>query len=110
MNVNIGKTVDEYISDCLEDVQEKLKKIRFAILEIAPDSTERTDYFGFPGYSYEGYDYDGMFVWFSFKEPFIRLHIRPPVIQEHMKELEGFHTTKAIVSFPKDKELPISLI
>jgi uncharacterized protein YdhG (YjbR/CyaY superfamily) len=63
-----------------------------------------------PGYSYEGYDYDGMFAWFSFKEPYIRLHVRPPVIQNHKKELAGFVTTKAIVSFPADKAIPVTLV
>jgi uncharacterized protein YdhG (YjbR/CyaY superfamily) len=47
-----------------------------------------------------------MFVWLSFKKPYIRLHLRPPVIQDHKKELSGCLTTKAIVSFPADK--PIS--
>jgi uncharacterized protein YdhG (YjbR/CyaY superfamily) len=63
-----------------------------------------------PGYSYEGYDYNGMFVWFSYKKPFIRLHVRPPVIQEHKNELEQYATTKAIVSFPEDKKTPSKLV
>jgi hypothetical protein len=36
--------------------------MRAAICEAAPGVTERTDYFEWPGYSYEGYDYDGMFA------------------------------------------------
>ena len=65
---------------------------------------------GRPGYSYEGYDYDGMFAWFSFKKPNVRLHVRPPVIQEHKKELAGYAKTKSIVSFPVDKEISIPLV
>ncbi len=103
-------SVDEYISLCPVEAQPKLRKIREYILKAAPDAAERTDYFGMPGYSYEGYDYDGMFAWFSFKKPFMRIHIRPPVIQEHEKELSGYKTTKSIVSFPIDKELPKDLI
>jgi drug/metabolite transporter (DMT)-like permease len=30
-----------------------------------------------------------MFAWFSFKKPNVRLHVRPPVIKEHKKELVG---------------------
>jgi uncharacterized protein YdhG (YjbR/CyaY superfamily) len=63
-----------------------------------------------PGYSYAGFDYDGMFVWFSFKKPHVRLHVRPPVIQEHGKELAGYTTTKAIVSFPMGKPVPMTLV
>jgi len=102
--------VDEYIANTPRQVQGRLRKIRDTIREAAPGATERTDYFQMPGYSYEGYDYDGMFVWFSFKEPYIRLHLRPPVIQDHKEELAGCTTTKAIVSFPSDKEISTALV
>jgi Uncharacterized conserved protein len=102
--------VDEYIAKCPKEAHDKLKKIRAAIRGVAPDATERTDYFQIPGYSYEGYDYDGMFAWFSFKKPNVRLHVRPPVIEEHKKELVGCVTTKGIVTFPEDKEIPITLV
>lgn len=102
--------VDEYITRCPREAKGNLKKIRAAIRATAPGATERTDYFQMPGYSYPGFDYDGMFVWFSFKEPYIRLHVRPPVIQEHSKELASYPTTKAIVSFPMDKAIPLTLV
>jgi uncharacterized protein YdhG (YjbR/CyaY superfamily) len=102
--------VDEYIAKSPKESQDKLRTIRAAIREVAPDSIERTDYFQIPGYSYQGFDYNGMFAWFSFKKPYVRLHVRPPVIQEHKKELEGYTTTKAIISFPVDKEIPIPLV
>ena len=64
-----------------------------------------------PGYSYPGgFDYDGMFAWFSFKEPHVRLHVRPPTIQNHKKELAGYRTTTAIVAFPMDKPIPMGLV
>jgi len=75
-----------------------------------PGSTETVSYFQIPGYSYEGYDYHGMFAWFSFKKPDVRLHLRPPVIEGHKRELAGYATTKAIVSFPAEKEVPIALV
>jgi uncharacterized protein YdhG (YjbR/CyaY superfamily) len=106
----VSISVDEYIAKCPSETQTKLRKIRTYIQKAAPNAIERTDYFGIPGYSYKNYDYDGMFVWFSFKEPYLRLHIRPPVIQQHKKELSGYKTTKSIVSFPLDKELPKDLI
>jgi len=64
-----------------------------------------------PGYSNPAVDYyDGMFAWFSFKKPHIRLHVPPSVIQEHRKELAGYATTKAIVSFPMGKPAPTTLV
>ena len=102
--------VDEYIASCPKEVQDNLAKMRAAIQAAAPGATERTDYFQMPGYSYPGFDYDGMFVWFSFKRPYIRLHVRPPVIHEHSKELADYLTTKAIVSFPMDARIPVTLV
>ena len=105
-----ASAVDEYIANAPEQLQGKLREIRATIREVAPGATERTDYFQIPGYSYEGYDYDGMFAWFSFKKPCIRLHLRPPVIQDHKKELAGCGTTKAIVSFPADRAISMALV
>jgi uncharacterized protein YdhG (YjbR/CyaY superfamily) len=102
--------VDEYIETSSKEVQVKLQQIRAAIREVAPGSTETVSYFQIPGYSYEGYDYNGMFVWFSYKKSDVRLHVRPPVIQDNKKELAGYATTKAIVSFPVDKEVPLALV
>jgi uncharacterized protein YdhG (YjbR/CyaY superfamily) len=104
------KDVDAYIASAPEEAHSKLREIRAVIREVAPDATERTDYFQIPGYSYEGYDYNGMFVWFSFKKSFVCLHVRPPVIQEHKKDLAGYTTTKAIVSFPVNKKIPMALV
>lgn len=102
--------VDKYIANAPKDVQTKLNEIRATIRKAAPGATERTDYFQFPGYSYQGYDYNGMFVWFSFKKSYIRLHLRPPVIQDHKEELVGCATTKAIVSFPADRAISMALV
>src|SRR5271165_2046574 len=111
--VTKGKSsaVDEYIARCPEGAQGDLAKGRAAIWAAAPRATERTDYFQMPGYSYPGLDYyDGMFAWFSFKKLHIRLHVPPSVIQEHRKELAGCATTKAIVSFPMGKPVPVTLV
>jgi len=102
--------VDEYIAKCPKKAQDKLKTLRDAICKVAPGSTETVSYFQMPGYSYPGYDYNGMFVWFSFKEPDIRLHLRPPVIQKHKQALAGYKTTKAIASFPAHEDIPIALV
>ncbi|HEV3253308.1 MAG TPA: DUF1801 domain-containing protein [Candidatus Acidoferrales bacterium] len=103
--------VDEYIARCPKEARGDLAKVRAAIRAAVPGATERTDYFQMPGYSYPGLDfYDGTFAWFSFKKPHIRLHVPPSVIQEHRKELAGYATTKAIVSFPMGKSVPITLV
>lgn len=102
---------DAYIAKCPKAAHAPLQKIRAAIRSAAPGATERTDYFQWPGYSYEdpALDYDGMFAWFTFKHPHIRLHVRPAAIKAHKKELGAYTTTIAVVCFPMDKPIPIAL-
>jgi len=102
--------VEQYIAKHPKEVQEKLNKIRVAIQEAAPGSLETVSYFQIPGCFYEGYDYNGMFVWFSFKKPYVRLHVRPPTIENHKSELEGFTKTKSIVNFPVNKKIPAKIV
>lgn len=102
--------VDEYINQYPEEVQGRLNEIRVSIQSAAPGSIETVSYFEMPGYLYEGYDYNGMFAWFSFKTPSVRLHVRPPVLEDHGKDLGGYRTTKSIISFPMDKAIPTALV
>ena len=87
-----------------------MRDIRIAIQGVAPGSTETVSYFQMPGYFYEGYDYNGMFAWFSFKAPYVRLHVRPPVLENNKKDLGDYATTKAIISFPVDRAIPKPLV
>lgn len=103
--------VAEYIAGCPKDAQAALKGIRAAIRPIAPKAIETVSYFDMPGYHLPGdYAYNGMFVWFSYKKPYARLHLWPPVIKNHKKELAGYPTTTAIVSFPADKKVSAALV
>ncbi len=103
-------TVPKYIAACPKKAQGSLRKIRAAIRVAAPGAKERTDYFNWPGYSYAGYDYDGMFVWFSYKTPFVRLHIRPEALAAHKKILKGYKLSVAVVFFPEDKPISLPLV
>lgn len=71
---------------------------------------ETVSYFEMPGYFHEGYDYNGMFAWFSFKAPYVRLHVRPPVLEDYKKGLGDYPTTRAVISFPADKAIPKALV
>lgn len=102
--------VDEYIAECPTEAQASLQTIRAAIREVAPDAVETVSYFDMPGYSYEGYEYNGMFAWFSFKAPFVRLHVRPEALTKIGKELTRYTKTKAIACFPMEKRLPKTLV
>lgn len=102
--------VEEYILKHPKEIQDKLSTIRSAIRKVAPDAIETLSYFGIPGYSYEGYDYNGMFAWFSYKAPYIRLHVRPPVAENHINELKGCKISTGIIGFPEKNVLSPTLI
>jgi uncharacterized protein YdhG (YjbR/CyaY superfamily) len=72
MTIHIISEVVECIARCRKEAHGDLAKIRAAIRAAAPGATERADYFQWRGYSYPGFDYDGMFGWFSFKKPHMR--------------------------------------
>ena len=111
MTIRNTSEVDAYIAKCPKEAQSGLAKLRAAIRSAAPRATERTDYFRMPGYSNPEVEYyDGMFVWFSFKKPHLRLHVPPAVIQKYRKELAGYAKTKAIISFPIGEPIPIALV
>jgi uncharacterized protein YdhG (YjbR/CyaY superfamily) len=98
------KDVDAYIAAAPKEVQSKLRELRAAIRETAPTATECISY-GMPYY-----DYKGRLAWFGLAKAHIGLYVRPPVIEEHKSELEGYGTTKSAVHLPLDKKLPIALI
>lgn len=103
--------VTAYIKSAHEETHSQLKELRTIIQKIAPTATERTDYFQMPGYSYDQYDYyNGMFVWFSFKKPYVRLHILPSVIEKYKKETQEYRLTKSIIGFKVGQKLPKLLI
>ena len=102
---NAPKDVYEYIAGAPINIQSKLEQLRAAIKEVAPTSTEGISY-KMPYYRYNG----GALAWFAFMKSHIGLYMRPPLIQEHKKELVKYETTKSAIRFPLDEELPITLI
>jgi uncharacterized protein YdhG (YjbR/CyaY superfamily) len=84
-------------------VRAKLREMRKAIREVAPNSVESISY-GMPGYD------KGRIAWFALMTKHIGLYLRPPIIAKHKDALAAFKTTKAAVQFPLDKKLPIALI
>lgn len=99
-----SKEVDAYIAKTPGEAQGRLRELRAAIKQLAPDATESISY-KMPFYSYHG-----QLAWFASMKGYIGLYLRPPVIAEHARELAGYKTTKSAVHFPLDEKLPMSLI
>ncbi len=98
------KTVDEYISAAPRAAQAKLREVRNAIREAAPEAKESISY-RMPYYSY-----NGRLAWFGLFKEHIGLFVRPPVLEEHRAELKGYTMTKSSLHLPLDREIPERLV
>jgi uncharacterized protein YdhG (YjbR/CyaY superfamily) len=97
-------TVEEYIAAAPRAAQEKLREVRKAIREAAPDAMESISY-RMPYYSYKG-----RLVWFGLFRGYIGLFIRPPVLEDHKSELKMYTMTKSSLHLPLDREIPYHLV
>ncbi|VVC03726.1 Uncharacterised protein [Candidatus Burarchaeum australiense] len=104
MGMKKPKGVGAYIAAAPKKAQGKLRQLRAAIKETAPDAVERLSY-GMPYYGYKG-----SLAYFRLAKTHVGLYIPPPVVEEHKKELAGYETAKATIRFPLDKKLPVPLI
>lgn len=102
--------VDEYILAAPEEAQDSLRKVRAAIMDVAPDSVESISY-GMPFYSYNGKQgIKGRLCYFGLLKGKVGFYLRPPIIEEHMDELGEYASTKSALQFPLDGPMPVQLI
>ncbi|MBO0859289.1 MAG: DUF1801 domain-containing protein [Chloracidobacterium sp.] len=98
------KTIDEYISTCLPEVQPILEKIRATVKKAAPGATEKICY------RMPTFTMDGNLVHFAaFKE---HIGFYPPVRGDAdlMKDLARYAGPKGNLRFPLDERIPYGLI
>jgi uncharacterized protein YdhG (YjbR/CyaY superfamily) len=104
------KDVDSYLAAAPWRVQSKLRMVREAIREVAPDAVESISY-GMPFYSYRGEaGIEGRLCYFGLMKKSVGLYLRPPVIEEHMSELAGYKATKSALHLPLERPIPVSLV
>ncbi len=95
--------VDAYIRKAPKGARSKLMEMRKTIRSVAPDALE--------GISYKMPAFDnGRIAWFASMRGYIGLYLRPPIIENHKKELARYKTTKSAIHFLLDEKLPIALI
>lgn len=99
-----SKEVDEYIGNAPPKSRRKLIQLRDLIREIVPDATERISY------RMPHFDYRGRLAWYALQKGYIGLYIRPPVIEQHRKELSAYKTTMSAIHLPLDEEIPVTLV
>jgi uncharacterized protein YdhG (YjbR/CyaY superfamily) len=97
-------TVDEYISQYPEDVQEILRRLRALIRESAPQAEERI------GYQMPGYYLNGPLVYFAGFKRHIGFYPTAAELQPFEYELAGYKRSKGTIQFPLEKPIPYDLI
>jgi uncharacterized protein YdhG (YjbR/CyaY superfamily) len=98
------ETVDEYISNYPENLQEKLKELRETVKKVAPDAIEKISY-GMPAYTYKG-----MLLYFAAHANHIGIYPYPSAMEVFKKEISDYRTSKGTIQFPHSEKLPLKLI
>lgn len=98
------KTVDEYIDAAPREAQEKLRKIRAILKQVAPNASETLKW-GSPVFEEKR-------ILFSYAAYKSHLNFMPtqPALEPFKKELADYKTGKDTIQFPYDKPLPKALI
>lgn len=97
-------TVDAYIGQFPEEVQEILVTIRAVIQEAAPEATEKMSY-GMPTFYL-----NGNLVHFGVHKQHIGFYPTPSGIEAFKEELAAYKGAKGSVQFRLDEPMPYELI
>ncbi|MEH7238897.1 iron chaperone [Bacillus sp. JJ1562] len=100
----IPKSIDEYILQYPQEIQEIVKTIRKVIKESVPNAEEKISY-GMPTFVLHG-----NLVHFAAFKNHIGFYPTPSGINKFKQELSGYKTSKAAVQFPIGKPIPYELI
>lgn len=97
-------TIDDYIKDFPEDVQQLLKTVRETIKKVAPEASEAISY-GIPTFKL-----NGNLVHFGGFKKHIGFFPGSEAVEVFKDELKSYETSKGTIQFSLDKPLPIALI
>jgi uncharacterized protein YdhG (YjbR/CyaY superfamily) len=98
------KTIEEYVADFPEDVQEILQKIRSVIREEAPLAQEAISY------QMPTFKLNGNLVHFAAFKNHIGFYPTPTGTEKFQKELAPYKGGKGSIRFPLDEPIPYDLI
>lgn len=106
MDKNESKNVDEYISGFPQDVQDRMRKLRKTILEIAPDAVEEIRY-KMASFKLA----ESTYVYFAGFKNHISFYPFPTGVKEFKEAEDKFNTSgRGTIQFKHDEELPYELV
>ncbi len=97
-------SIDEYIASFPADVQERLRQMRAAIREAAPEAQEKISY------QMPTFFLQGNLVHFAAFKNHIGFYPAPRGIEAFKDELAAYEGAKGSVQFPLDQPLPLDLV
>ena len=97
-------SIDEYIAQYPENIQQILQKIRSVIQEAAPDASEKISY------QMPTFFLNGNLVHFAAFKSHIGFYPVPSGIEKFQDELSQYKGGKGSVQFPLDEQIPYDLI
>ena len=97
-------TIDEYIAQFPDDIQQKLQEIRAVIHAAAPEATEKISY------QMPTFYLRGNLVHFAAFKKHIGFYPVPSGIAAFEEELAPYKRSKGAVQFPLDEPIPTELI
>jgi uncharacterized protein YdhG (YjbR/CyaY superfamily) len=97
-------TVDDYIADFPQNIQDKLEQIRATVKKAAPDAEEKISY------AMPTYTLNGAFVHFAAFKNHIGFYPVPSGIEAFKQELSTYKGAKGSVKFPLNQPIPLDLI
>jgi uncharacterized protein YdhG (YjbR/CyaY superfamily) len=98
------KTIDDYITTFPKNVQRKLRELRNAIKESAPEAEEAISY-GMPTFKL-----NGNLVWFAAYKRHIGFYPTHSGILAFEERLSTYKHSKGAVQFPIDASIPLDLV
>ncbi|RAV20852.1 iron chaperone [Paenibacillus contaminans] len=104
MEGNAFASIDEYIAQFSQEIQEILQSVRKVIKDSAPEATEKISY-QMPTFALHG-----NLVHFAGYKNHIGFYPAPSGIEAFKKELSVYKGAKGSVQFPLDKPMPYDLI
>jgi uncharacterized protein YdhG (YjbR/CyaY superfamily) len=97
-------TIDEYIAQFTDEIQEVLNELRTVIKKAAPDALEKISY------QMPTFWQAGNLVHFAVHKHHLGFYPTPSAIEKFSVELSGYQHSKGAIQFPLDRPIPYDLV
>ena len=98
------ETIDQYIEQFPTEVVKKLNELRFTIIQVIPEATERISY------KMPAFHWKENLIYFAAYKNHIGIYPTSKPIDHFKEELKNFKCSKGAIQIPLNQEIPIELV